>query len=73
MGFPIKMLKMLLAYDIKPICIFDGRELPGKLETLKRRADDKAKYKALAKEQWESGNTDQAMKFERRGLNISSK
>ena len=25
MLYPIKMIKMLLNYDINPICIFDGR------------------------------------------------
>ena len=63
LGFPIKMLKLLECFDIKAICIFDGWELPGKHETLKKRADDKAKCKALAKEQWESGNTDEAIKW----------
>jgi len=70
MGFPFKMLKLLLSYDIKPICIFDGRPLPGKLDTEKRRANDKAKNKALSKEQWESGNKDEARKFATRSLVI---
>ena len=30
MGFPLKMLKLLLSFDIRPICIFDGRPHAGK-------------------------------------------
>jgi len=31
MGFPFKMLKLLLLANIKPICVFDGRPHDGKL------------------------------------------
>ena len=50
MGYPIKMLKLLLSYDIKPICIFDGRPHEGKVSCEKKRSIDKAKNKALATE-----------------------
>ena len=58
MGFPLKMLKLLLSFDIRPsfthfgrlgpICIFDGRPHAGKLETEKKRGNDKIKNKNMA-------------------------
>ena len=56
MGFPLKMIKLLLSYDIKPICIFDGRPHQGKLACEKKRSDDKAKNKALANKCEKEGN-----------------
>jgi 5'-3' exonuclease len=43
MAYPLKMLKLLIAFEIRPICIFDGRPHAGKIETEKKRAVDKAK------------------------------
>jgi 5'-3' exonuclease len=48
MGYPLKMIKLLLSYDIKPICIFDGRPHEGKVECEKKRSVDKKKNKELA-------------------------
>jgi hypothetical protein len=48
MGYPLKMLKLLLSFQIKPICIFDGRPHIGKVECEKKRSIEKAKNKALA-------------------------
>lgn len=50
MGYPLKMLRLLLDYGIKPICIFDGRPHEGKVATEKRRSVEKAKNKELATE-----------------------
>ena len=33
LSYPIKMLKLLQAYKIKPICVFDGRHLKAKQAT----------------------------------------
>ena len=43
MAYPLKMLKLLIAFELRPICIFDGRPHAGKIETEKKRAVDKAK------------------------------
>lgn len=45
MAYPLKMLKILISFEIRPICIFDGRPHAGKIETEKKRAVDKAKNK----------------------------
>lgn len=49
MNFSLKMLKLLLSFDIKPICVFDGRPHEGKIEIEKKRSEDKKKNEALAK------------------------
>jgi hypothetical protein len=41
MGFPLRMIKMLLSYDIKPICIFDGRPHQGKFNCEQKRRIEK--------------------------------
>lgn len=58
MGYPLKMLHMLLQYGIRPICIFDGRPHAGKIETEKKRSIDKAKNKELAEQHIKEGNED---------------
>ena len=73
MNFPFKMLKLLLGFDIKPICIFDGRPHEGKVEVEKKRSKDKAKNKSLANDAKKSGNLDEAKKFNQRCLFIKQK
>ena len=48
MSYPLKMIKLLLSYDIRPICIFDGRPHEGKVDCEKKRSMDKEKNKELA-------------------------
>ena len=36
-GFPVKMLKMMESFQIKLICVFDGRFLALKTETMQKR------------------------------------
>lgn len=73
MGVPFKMLKLLLSYDIKPICIFDGRPHEGKIECEKKRSIDKAKNKELATKFEKDGNSLEARKYNTRALFVKSK
>ena len=43
MCYPLKMLQLLKSHEIEPICIFDGRGIPGKESCLQKRSVDKAK------------------------------
>ena len=52
MGFPFKLLKLLISHDIKPICVFDGRTLDGKVTTVKQRTSDKYDNKGKCNENW---------------------
>ena len=68
MGYPLKMLRLLLDYGIKPICVFDGRPHEGKMATEKQRAIDKAKNKELAEQAAKKGNEQDAKKYSTRCL-----
>lgn len=70
MGYPLKMLRLLLDYGIKPICVFDGRPHEGKVATEKKRHEDKAKNKELAEQAVKQGNEQDAKKFSTRCLVI---
>lgn len=73
MNFSLKMLKLLLSFDIKPICVFDGRPHEGKTLIEKKRSEDKKKNEALAKKAENDGNKDDARKYHTRSLFIKSK
>ena len=73
MGFPFKMLKLLLQSNIKPICVFDGRPHDGKLQTEKERSKFKAKNKEMAEQAQAEGDQLAARKFNTRALFIKSK
>ena len=40
---------LLLYHQIKPVLVFDGRNLPSKAGTEKKRKQNRAKYKQMAK------------------------
>lgn len=73
MGYPLKMLHMLLQHGIKPICIFDGRPHEGKVECEKKRAEDKEKAKEMAAKFKREGNEDEARKFSTRCIVVKTK
>ena len=50
MLFPFKMLKLLLNFGIRPICIFDGWPHEGKVSCEKGRSKAKADNKAMVSE-----------------------
>jgi len=52
----------LISYDIKPICVFDGRPHEAKMQTEKRRLIDKQKNKGIADDLWKQGNVEDARK-----------
>lgn len=73
MGYPLKMLHLLLQYGIRPICVFDGRPHEGKVACEKKRQIDKAKNKELADQAAREGNESDVKKFSTRSLVIKSK
>lgn len=73
LGYPLKMLKLLESYNIKPICVFDGRPHEGKVECEKIRAQDKAKSKSLAMQAQKEGNVEEARKQSTRCLQVKQK
>ena len=73
LSYPIKMIKLVQQYGIKPICVFDGRPLKAKEATEKLRSDTKKANKDLALTNAENGNEDEARKYFMRSLILRSK
>jgi exonuclease-1 len=46
--YVMKYVDMLLHFNVKPILVFDGRNLPSKSETEKKRRENRAKYRKMA-------------------------
>jgi exonuclease-1 len=67
------MLKLVLSYNIKPICVFDGMPLKAKAATEKTRSDNKKANKELALTLAEQGNEDEARKYFTRSLVLRTK
>ena len=45
--YVMKLVDMLLYYNIKPILVFDGRNLPSKAPTEARRRDNRDKHRKM--------------------------
>lgn len=72
-GYPLKMIKLLESYSIKPICVFDGRPHEGKVECERARAIDKQKSRSKAKQAEKEGNVEEAKKQQVRCLYVHQK
>ena len=46
----MKYVDLLLFNEIKPVLVFDGRFLPSKAETEKKRRENRTKYRKMAKD-----------------------
>ncbi|XP_060515746.1 exonuclease 1 [Cylas formicarius] len=69
----LKYVKLLLSYNIHPIMVFDGRNLPAKAETEARRRDSRKKAKQRAKELIHLGKTGEARNFLKQSIDITPK
>eukprot|EP00347_Sterkiella_histriomuscorum_P019678 403340704 len=73
LSYPIKMLKLVQYYGIKPICVFDGMPLDAKMETEQGRKDSKKTNKDLALRFAREGKVEEAKKHFMRSLQLRSK
>eukprot|EP00347_Sterkiella_histriomuscorum_P017650 403348528 len=73
LAYPLKMLKLVQTYGIKPICVFDGQHLKAKEATEKVRSHNKQVNKELAMQKAEDGNEEDARKYFMRSLILRSK
>lgn len=62
---------MLQSYDIRPILVFDGKNLPAKAETEAKRRESRAKAKQRAAELLRLGKTDEARSYLKQCINIT--
>ncbi|XP_022830441.1 exonuclease 1 [Spodoptera litura] len=67
----MKYVTMLLSHNIKPILVFDGRHLPAKAMTESKRRESRDISKKRAAELLSLGQTEEARKFMRRGVDIT--
>lgn len=59
----LEMLELLSYYSIKPICVFDGRYVGKKDETIEKRKKMKEENKKKGLEYLEQGNEEEARKY----------
>jgi exonuclease-1 len=59
----MRYVDMLLHFNVKPILVFDGRNLPSKSETEKKRRENREKYKKMAKECLREGKVKEARDY----------
>lgn len=68
-----QMLELLRFYGITPVLVFDGRPLPSKAETHKRRERAKIQNREKGKEELQKGNMAEARKFFSRSIFIDER
>ena len=69
--YVMKYVDLLLYHNIKPILVFDGRNLPSKAETEKKRRDNRQRYRALAVQYLREGRGKEAGECFRRCVDIT--
>ncbi|KAJ8914774.1 hypothetical protein NQ315_013277 [Exocentrus adspersus] len=62
---------MLQYYNIHPIMVFDGKNLPAKADTEAKRRDVRIKAKQRASELLQMGKTDEARSYLKQSINIT--
>ncbi|XP_055852492.1 exonuclease 1 [Episyrphus balteatus] len=67
----LKYVSMLLSFDIKPILVFDGRHLPAKALTEKRRRENRDVSRKKAAELLRQGKTTEAHSQMRRCIDVT--
>ncbi|KAL1492318.1 hypothetical protein ABEB36_010579 [Hypothenemus hampei] len=67
----MKYVKMFLSYDIHPIMVFDGRNLPAKAETEAKRRESRKKAKQRAVELLKLGKTEEAQTYLKQCVDIT--
>jgi exonuclease-1 len=73
LSYPIKMIRLVQSYNIKPVCVFDGLHLKAKAATEKNRSENKKANKELAMQMAENGNDEDARKYFARSLILRTK
>ena len=69
--YVMKYVDLLLYHNIKPIMVFDGRNLPSKAETEKKRRDNRTKHRKMAKDYLNEGKYKEARECFQRCIDIT--
>jgi len=69
--YVMKYINILLYHDIKPILVFDGRNLPSKSETEKKRRKNRKENREKAVQMLKEGKTREAREYFQRSVDIT--
>ncbi len=69
--YVMKYVDMLLYNNIKPVLVFDGRNLPSKSATEAKRRENRAKYRKMAKDYLVAGKFREARECFQRCIDIT--
>ncbi|TRY62949.1 hypothetical protein TCAL_00424 [Tigriopus californicus] len=69
--YVMKYIDLFLHYNIKPVLVFDGRNLPSKAGTEKKRRDNRQKYRQMAKNYLREGKLREARECFQRCVDIT--
>lgn len=67
----LRYVNMLLSRGIKIVMVFDGRHLPAKAETERRRRESRQEAKRLAKEHLRNNEIEKARSYMRRAVDVN--
>ncbi|KAF0308683.1 Exonuclease 1 [Amphibalanus amphitrite] len=67
----LKYVNMLLAHGLKPVLVFDGRNLPSKADTEAKRREGRKKYRALAADHLRAGRDREARECFQRCVDVT--
>lgn len=70
-NYCLRYIKMLQSFDIRPILVFDGRNLPAKAGTEAKRRESRSKAKSKAAELLRQGKTEEARCYLKASVNIT--
>nr|XP_023016621.1 exonuclease 1 [Leptinotarsa decemlineata] len=70
-NYCVKYIKLLRSHDIRPILVFDGKNLPAKSETELKRRESRVKAKHRAAELLRLGKTEEAKSYLKQSINIT--
>ncbi|XP_018783649.1 PREDICTED: exonuclease 1 [Bactrocera latifrons] len=71
MQYCMKYVELLLSYDIKPILVFDGRHLPAKELTERRRRESRKQSREMASALLRAGDKEGARSHMRRCVDVT--
>ena len=69
--YVMKYVDLLLYHNIKPIMVFDGRNLPSKAETEKKRRENRSRHRKMAKDYLNEGKYKEARECFQRCIDIT--